>query len=130
MESLLGVVAKLNIIVGFAGSTFAILVFSFSDAWTALSSILSNVDNIKDYPGGTLFLSFLAFHSLLIAIPSLIAGVGMLKRQEWSRDLAVVCAVVQLAGIPVGTLIGGFSLWALFLDASDSFFHGGGEPRL
>jgi uncharacterized membrane protein len=123
MEYFLRIVGKLYLIMGTLAVLFSILVFSYTDAWTALLYVLSSPSNIRDYPAGTLYLAFMASHALLVAIPTIIAGVGILRYQEWSRDLAVVSAVLQLAGFPLGTALGGFALWALFLNASGSYFH-------
>ena len=50
---------------------------------------------------------------LVIGIPSLIAGAGLLKQKGWARTLALVMAVLALASFPVGTAAGIYTLWVL-----------------
>lgn len=49
----------------------------------------------------------------LFAIPEIIAGIGLLKRQEWARILALILGVIGLTKIPIGTAIGIYTIWAL-----------------
>lgn len=58
----------------------------------------------------------------LLAIPGLIAGVGLLKRQSWARTLALVMAILGLVNFPIGTAVGIYALWMLLqTDVSDHF---------
>lgn len=41
------------------------------------------------------------------------AGWALLKMQEWGRWLAIALAVLSLPGFPIGTAIGGASIWFL-----------------
>jgi uncharacterized membrane protein (DUF2068 family) len=50
---------------------------------------------------------------LAIGIPSLIAGMGLLKHKRWARVLAIVVAVLALASFPIGTAAGVYTLWVL-----------------
>ena len=51
---------------------------------------------------------------LFICLAAHIAtGWGLLKMQEWGRWLAIALAVLSLPGFPVGTAVGGLSLWYL-----------------
>src|SRR5438105_106092 len=51
---------------------------------------------------------------IILAIPNFIAGFGLLKRREWARILTIVLSFFHLLNFPIGTAIGGYSLWALF----------------
>ena len=50
---------------------------------------------------------------LALGIPSLIAGIGLLKQKGWARTLAIVLAVLALASFPLGTAAGLYTLWVL-----------------
>ena len=54
-----------------------------------------------------------AFFLLLVSLPGIIAGVGLLKRKSWSRILVLILACLNLLNVPFGTAIGIYSLWAL-----------------
>lgn len=58
----------------------------------------------------------------LLAVPGLLAGIGLLRRRNWARILAIVVSFLNLLNIPIGTIIGGYSLWVLFQDAATSYF--------
>jgi hypothetical protein len=48
-----------------------------------------------------------------IGIPSLIAGIGLLKKKRWARILAIVLAILAMASFPIGTAAGIYALWVL-----------------
>ena len=50
---------------------------------------------------------------LALGIPSLVAGIGLLKHMSWARVLAIVLAIVALASFPIGTGVGIYALWVL-----------------
>ena len=66
--------------------------------------------------GGVVALAImLSVSGLLFAlgIPSLIAGIGLLKQKRWACTLAIVLAILALASFPVGTAAGVYTLWVL-----------------
>jgi hypothetical protein len=48
-----------------------------------------------------------------LGIPSLIAGIGLLKHRGWARVLAIVLAILALTSFPIGTGAGVYTLWVL-----------------
>jgi hypothetical protein len=59
---------------------------------------------------------------LVLSLPNLIAGYGLLKRREWARILAIVLGIIHLVGFPVGTAIGVYTLYVLFNDETKRLF--------
>jgi hypothetical protein len=51
---------------------------------------------------------------LIVSLPGLIAGIGLLKFRPWARILAIVVAVINLIHVPFGTIVGIYGLWVLF----------------
>jgi hypothetical protein len=49
----------------------------------------------------------------VLSLPNVIAGWGLLKRKSWSRILAIVLGAISLLSIPIGTLLGIYTIWAL-----------------
>jgi len=49
----------------------------------------------------------------VIALLSIICGVGLLQRKPWGRILAIVLAILSLIKIPLGTALGIYTLWVL-----------------
>jgi hypothetical protein len=54
---------------------------------------------------------------VVIGLPGLIGGVGLLQMRPWARILLLVLSVVELLIPPIlGTLIGAYSIWVLLQD--------------
>ena len=58
----------------------------------------------------------------LFALPGIIGGIGLLKLKLWARYVVLVLAVFDLFVIPVGTLVGGYSIWVLMQDEAVKMF--------
>jgi hypothetical protein len=50
---------------------------------------------------------------LLLSIPALIAGIGLLRGARWARSFGLFASAVNLISFPIGTPIGAYGLWAL-----------------
>lgn len=59
---------------------------------------------------GTALVAFL----VIVSLPGLIAGIGLLKMRPWARIVGIVVAVLSLLNIPLGTIVGVYGLWVLF----------------
>lgn len=49
-----------------------------------------------------------------LGLPSMIAGIGLIRRAGWARMLIIVISIIDLFSVPFGTALGIFSLWILF----------------
>jgi hypothetical protein len=50
---------------------------------------------------------------MLVSIPTVIAGFGLLNFRPWAQTLTIVIAVLNLFSFPFGTAIGIYGLWVL-----------------
>jgi cytochrome c biogenesis protein CcdA len=50
---------------------------------------------------------------LAIGIPSLVAGIGLLKHKAWARVLAIIVAILAVTSFPIGTAAGLYAFWVL-----------------
>ena len=50
---------------------------------------------------------------VVLSIPGIIAGIGLLKRKEWARILTLILSALDLVNFPLGTALGVYSIWAL-----------------
>jgi len=57
------------------------------------------------------------------SIPEIIAGVGLIKRKEWGRILALVVSFFNLIWFPLGTALGVYSIIILLNDESVGIFN-------
>jgi hypothetical protein len=74
---------------------------------------------------GTALVTFL----VLVSLPGLIAGVGILKMRPWARILGIVVAVVNLIHVPIGTAVGIYGLWVLLNRETEQAFGQAGPPQ-
>lgn len=66
--------------------------------------------------------AFISGFLVLRAIPEIIGGIGLLKHRPWARILTLVVSCFQLVEIPLGTALGGYSLWVLLNDETVAIF--------
>jgi hypothetical protein len=50
---------------------------------------------------------------LVLGIPTLIAGIGLLKLKSWARVLALIVGIFGFFSFPFGTLIALYTFWVL-----------------
>jgi len=63
--------------------------------------------------------SFVGWLILAKAAACFIAGWGLLQREDWARTLALVIAFIALLNVPLGTVLGIYTLWVLLPSQSD-----------
>jgi hypothetical protein len=61
---------------------------------------------------------------LVLSLPGLATGIGLLLFKPWARILGIVLSALQLLGFPVGTAIGIYSLWVLLNKDTERLFAG------
>lgn len=61
---------------------------------------------------------------VVLALPGMIAGYGLLRRKEWGRLLAIIIGILNLINFPIGTVIGLYALWVLFQESALTYFDG------
>jgi hypothetical protein len=50
---------------------------------------------------------------------AVVAGAGLLMRATWGRMTALVAAALALINVPLGTALGGYTMWALLPTANE-----------
>jgi hypothetical protein len=121
METHIRAVAHFQVAFGVVGFLFSLIVFTATDAWAAWM-VLLGAERGPAPMVSSLTLGFLALHLGFLAVPSIVAGLGLRSYQSWARNLSVVCATLQLAGFPVGTVLGIYTIWALMAPESELLF--------
>jgi hypothetical protein len=59
---------------------------------------------------------------LLISLPGLLAGYGLLQRRPWGRILAFVVAALHIFNIPIGTALGIYTFVVLADPGAEAYF--------
>jgi hypothetical protein len=64
-----------------------------------------------------------ALMAVLVSLPAVAGGIGLLRHRRWARYLVSILAIPMLFEFPIGTALGGYSLWALvFEDETTELF--------
>jgi len=101
--------------IGLIGSIILYFVFSFAGTVVGNDDIASTVIHFI----GT----FLPTSLLLISLLGFVGGIGLLTFQRWAKVLVIILAAIGCFFIPIGTIIGVYSLWVLLQDETDTLFH-------
>jgi len=59
---------------------------------------------------------------VVLGIPEVIAGWGVMNYRGWARILLIIISILHLPSIPIGTAIGVYGLWVLFNDETKRLF--------
>jgi hypothetical protein len=59
---------------------------------------------------------------LLLSLPSIIGGVGLLQYRSWARPLVIFLAAINLLSFPLGTVVGIYGLWVLLKPEARAMF--------
>ncbi len=69
--------------------------------------------------GGVIFIV-----CLVLGLPGIIGGIGLLQFKPWARIVVIVLSVLDLFNIPFGTALGIYGLWALLNTETERMFSG------
>ena len=108
--SALGVLAALVLMLVFGVAAGSVGVSGDPDAAVALP-IIGAV--------GTGLVIFL----LVLSLPGIITGYGLLKFKSWARIVGIVLCALNLINIPFGTLLGAYGLWVLLNGETERLFN-------
>ena len=75
---------------------------------------------------GTALVLFL----LLLSLPMIITGVGLLRHREWARIAGIVIAALAIFHFPFGTAIGIYGLWTLLNNETARLMGEGSRPAV
>lgn len=59
---------------------------------------------------------------LVLSVPGIIAGVGLLNLRPWARIVTVILSALNLMNIPIGTLVGAYGLWVMLAQETEKLF--------
>ena len=68
----------------------------------------------------------IAMFLVVLSLPEIIAGYGVLKQKEWGRILVLILSFLNIVSFPLGTALGIYSFVILIKEDSIQQFHKGG----
>lgn len=66
--------------------------------------------------------TFIAGLFLLLSLPNIIAGIGIMKHQQWGRILGFILAALNLLSVPLGTALGVYTFYVLLSPEAQALF--------
>lgn len=107
-------------------AAFGVLAALFSSfIFSALAAFLGSTGD-PDASIGIAALGFtgvtLTIILLVLSIPYMVCGWGLLKLRPWSRILGIILAAISLIRIPFGTIFGIYALIILFNKETEALF--------
>ena len=122
MQKHITAVAALHIGFGIFGITVGVFIFALL---SGIGVFAEDIDaQFVLWIVGTAVGGFL----ILISIPGLIAGIGLLKLKNWARIVTLIISAIDLINIPFGTALGIYSIWVLVQDETIEIFNKAGNP--
>lgn len=130
MEHHIKTVGILHIIYGFLLVVQSIMIMI---GMGVIRAVIHNVHGVI-YVGGRLpsitssFLMDIIWATLIIipmiiAVPCVAGGYGLLNEKSWGRTVALVVGIIMLFNSPIGTAIGIYTLWTLMKSSQPAAAH-------
>ena len=123
METHVKVLGVLFIVLSALGTLAALIViaaFGMAGVATAAGSSGSDVAMALPFIGlaGTALAAFL----LIVSLPGLLVGIGLLKYKPWARIAGIVLCVLNIVNFPFGTIVGVYGLYVLLSEDGARLF--------
>lgn len=116
----LGVLYIVLSALGIAAAAFLTLAFGLASGIVGATADAHDVAIALPVIGlaGTALVIFL----LMLSVPGLVTGIGLLKHRAWARILGIVLSAINLIHIPFGTAVGIYGLWVLLNRQTEPLF--------
>lgn len=117
------VLGVLNIVLSALGILVGILLFAIFGGIAGLIGATDHGDGrliampILGAIGALIFLVV-----MVISIPGIIIGAGLLKMRPWARILGIVISALNVVNFPFGTAVGVYGLWVLLSNETIALF--------
>ena len=113
MEQHVKVVGVLHIVLGSLGVFGALVVLMVFGGLAGVAGISDHEEGAVAVPILGAIALFCCVVVLIISLPGLIGGIGLVKMAPWSRIFMIVISALELIHIPIGTALGIYGLWTL-----------------
>ncbi|MGI6456366.1 MAG: hypothetical protein ACOX5R_12210 [bacterium] len=130
MQTHVKIASILHICFGIFGFlTGLIMIFLFGS--TFLLSFIAPQENelpTQTFSFFMLIFSLFGVFTFLSSVPAVLAGIGMLNYYQWGRILGIIISILYIPfHIPLGTMVGVYSLWVLFSEETVELFNREGK---
>jgi hypothetical protein len=73
---------------------------------------------------------FVCVLCLVVGVPGLIGGIGLLQYKSWARITVIVLSALDLIHIPIGTALGIYGFWVLLNPQTEAMFNRPAMPAM
>ena len=114
MHAHIRTLAILQIVYASIGLLFGLgLLMIFGGAAAIVSFSADPSDSLVAVPVIALVGTFAAGFFIILSLPRLIAGIGLLKHRQWARILTIIVSAIGLFDVPFGLALGVYGFWVL-----------------
>lgn len=129
MREHIRILGILNIIMGCLVATVGIIALVILGGVAGFISVSGNSGDFHDGavagPIVAMIGVAIAIFFLVLALPSIIGGWGLLNLKPWARILMIIISVLHLFHVPLGTALGVYGLWVLLSEEGRRILEGG-----
>ena len=126
MQTHVKVLAVLHIVFGALGVLLGLGVFLVFGGVAGIVHMDHDPDAALVVPMLGAIGGFVLIILLVLSVPGIVAGVGLLSYQPWARILTIILSILDLINIPLGTALGIYGLWVLLSTEGARLFDGRG----
>jgi hypothetical protein len=101
-------------VIGLIAAVVLLVVFKFASGFVENDEVATMVLGFI----GSILPAIIGFASIL----GLVGGIALLSYQPWARILVIVVSAIGCLNIPIGTLVGVYSIWVLMQDDTIKLF--------
>jgi hypothetical protein len=126
MQGHVKILAVLHIVLGSLGALAGLgflLFFGGIAGLVGMKAVPEDPDSIVAIPILITIGGAICAIALVLAAPSIIAGIGLLKFRPWARVLTIILSAMHLLNVPLGTAVGIYGLWVLLSRDTEPMFH-------
>ena len=124
----------LNIVMGcFTALIGLVVLFVLGGLSGVISSALAqdpDMAHVVSPPVVAFFGMCIAIFFLVLGLPAIIGGWGLLNLRPWARILIIIISVLHLLHFPFGTALGVYGLWVLLGEQGRRLFEGAAPPHI
>ena len=114
MHTHIRTLAILEIVYASIGLLFGLALLMIFGGAAAIVGVSANPsDSLVAVPIIALVGTFAAGFFIILSLPRLIAGIGLLKHRQWARILTLIVSAIGLFDVPFGLALGIYGFWVL-----------------
>lgn len=124
MQQHVKILPILNICLGGMGILAAVIVMAVFGGLAGFLHNFADLNPDEQFVPGLVGIvgGAIAILVLVLSLPAVIAGAGLLSYQPWARVLTIVLSALHLFHVPVGTALGVYGLWVLLSKETEPLF--------